>query len=127
MTVDKDSLYSAVQNTSGHELVCSWLPGHGGTLAAGETRYIFGNVLDVISRGNAARRVQESFAALLDQDKITITQLPAPLLKDTATGVTRTVKSTNGTLSTVDPSFFHSDSLPNDGGPIGHDDENLPA
>ncbi len=131
---DKDSIYSAIQNVSGHTLVCSWLPGHGGELANNEIRYIFGNVLDVISRGNAARRVQESFAALLDgpTPRIKILQTPAPLIRDTVTGITRTIKSTSGTLSAIDPSFFASDSLNDDVNhvitPRGHDErDGVPA
>lgn len=130
LLADKDCIYSAVKNTSGHSQIHSWLPGHGGTLAAGETRYIFGNVVDYVAR--SGQRVKKSFARLLDLEDLQIVALPAPLLKDTSTGLTKMVKLTGGTLSAVDPSYYDSDSLADDVNhvitPRGRDDrKGVPA
>lgn len=110
---DKEALYSVIRNTSGKTRRFGFLPPHGVQLDDQQEYTVFGNVLEAVFRAERAtdRRNAQALAAALDRGDIEIMHTPAPILKDTVTGLNKMIKLSSGSLSAVAPSWENSDSL----------------
>lgn len=100
---DHTCLTSSVKNISGEEIICSFLPPHGRTLAAGESVEIVGDIWAEISRGTRSNRKRKALQKALDDGILELTSTPAPIIIDSVTGASKIVKLTSGTLGVEDP------------------------
>ena len=105
-TYDLTCLYSTVKNISGGTLKFGFLPPHGRELADDGTFTVFGNVLDAVANGFDRATSQRSVKALenaIDNQKLEISNTPAPILQDATLADGFMIVLDNGTLSVDDP------------------------
>ncbi len=107
MTViyDDHVLETAIQNISGGELVCSFLPPHGRTLADGETIKFTGDIWSAIANGrSSSTRQYRAFVNALNTGLLRIVHTDAPVLQDASSMAPKVVKL-NTSLGVEDPSW----------------------
>jgi hypothetical protein len=101
--------YTTIQNTSGRELVASFLPPHGRTLAEDEIIHIAGDIRNAFPTGRGAgSRKLNAFLQAVEDGLLTITSTPAPFFIDETTGLGKVAALKNGSLEFDFSCYDHS-------------------
>jgi hypothetical protein len=96
-----------IKNTSGRTMVCSFLPPHGRTLAAGESIEIVGDVWSQLGGKNSNRK-RNAFLNALDNLDLEITQTPNPVFIDETTGNSKILTLHGGSAQYDAACYDHS-------------------
>ena len=111
--VDKDCLYSVVQNVSGVVKRFGFLPPHGVKLQPQEEYTVWGSILEAVNLlgdRNASKRNHQALAAALDRGDIVIMSTPSPVMVDVGTQQSQILRLRNGTLGAHNPCWLSQTS-----------------
>lgn len=115
MAMDTSCLYSTVKNVSGVAKTFGFLPPHGRTLANNEEFTVFGDIRQNLGGNQGGersvqRRANAAFEAAVESGDLEILNTPSPILQDTVTDAPKMLQLASGSLSTVDPCWYNSES-----------------
>lgn len=102
MAHDHSVVVTVLKNMTSAPLVCSFLPPHGHTLAAGAEIEIPGDIIGAIRhmRRTGSKRLVAAFLTALDQGLLKIVATPAPVLEDVSTRTSKVLILNNNNLAT---------------------------